>query len=444
MVKKASRAERKSKSSRKIRLRLNMWLLPVLVGLALILRFSVPYDGWTILLAGLGGALLVCYLWARWLARGLSFARRIRFGWVQVGDRLEEQFELRNESWVPALWIEIIDHSTVPGCPGGRGSGVEGRSIVRWRESAVCARRGLFSIGPTTLMTGDPFGVFTVSQHYSESVSFLVLPPIIPLPGLKIFPGGRSGDDRPRADAPDHTVSASSVRAYVPGDSLRWVHWRTSARRDSLFVRHFDGVPSGDWWIVLDMDQCVQVGEGQDSTAEHGVILATSLADQGLRAKQAVGLVTQGQDLLWLPPKEGDYQRWEILRALALVSPGATALSDLLAKEGSAFGQSVSLIIITPSVDGEWVESLVPLLRRGITPMVLLLDPVSFGGAGDVRGMVALLADLGIPHHVVTRDLLDRPEARPGQEGQWEWRVLGTGRAVAVRHPLDTHWRGLS
>jgi uncharacterized protein (DUF58 family) len=174
------------------------------------------------------------------------------------------------------------------------------------------------------------------------------------------------------------------------------------------------------------------------------VILATSLADQGLRAKQAVGLVTQGQDLLWLPPKEGDYQRWEILRALALVSPGATALSDLLAKEGSAFGQSVSLIIITPSVDGEWVESLVPLLRRGITPMVLLLDPVSFGGAGDVRGMVALLADLGIPHHVVTRDLLDRPEARPGQEGQWEWRVLGTGRAVAVRHPLDTHWRGLS
>jgi uncharacterized protein (DUF58 family) len=188
----------------------------------------------------------------------------------------------------------------------------------------------------------------------------------------------------------------------------------------------------------------VQVGEGQNSTAEHGVILATSLADQGLRAKQAVGLVTQGQDLLWLPPQGGDYQRWEILRALALVSPGAASLSDLLAREGSAFGQSASLVIITPAVDGDWVESLVPLLRRGVTPTVILLDPASFGGVGDVRGIVALLADLGIPHHVVTRDLLDQPEALPGQEGQWEWRVLGTGRAVAVRHPLDTHWRTLS
>jgi uncharacterized protein (DUF58 family) len=205
-----------------------------------------------------------------------------------------------------------------------------------------------------------------------------------------------------------------------------------------------DGVPSGDWWIVLDMDQCVQAGEGQNSTIEHGVILATSLADRGLRAKQAVGLITHGQDLLWLPPQGGDHQRWEILRALALVSPGATSLSDLLSREGPAFGQSASLIIITPSVDGGWVESLVPLLRRGITPTVLLLDSMSFGGTGDVRGVAAMLADLGVLHHIITRDVLDQPEARPGREGHWEWRILSTGRAVAVRHPRDTAWKVLS
>lgn len=437
--------KRSAEKSPRIRLRLNQWLLPVFVGLVLGLRFLVYYTGLTMLLVGLGGALLVCYLWTRTLARRLRFMREMRFGWAQVGDRLEECFELHNSSLPPALWVEIIDHSTIPGRQAGRGLGVEGRSAVRWREDAVCTRRGVFTIGPTTLLTGDPFGVFTAVQHYPETASFLVMPPVVPLPDIQIFPGGRSGDGQPRANAPDHTVSASSVREYVPGDSLRWVHWRTSAHRDSLFVRHFDGVPAGKWWMLLDMDAHVHVGTGRDSTEEHGVILAASLAEQGLQAKRSVGLVTQWKEgLLWLAPQSGDYQRWEILRALALVSPGLCSLAELLAREGPAFSQNASLIIITPAVNERWVESLVPLLRRGVAPTVLLLDPASFGGVGGVGGMTALLADLGVPFHVITHDLLDRPEAQPGQEGRWEWRVLGTGRAVAVRRPQDTAWKVLS
>jgi len=440
-----NRKKPRTKESPRVQLRLNMWLLPVFVGFILVLRILVYYKGLTMLLVGLGGVLLICYLWTRILARRLRLTRERRFGWAQVGDRMEESFELYNSGFPPALWVEIVDHSTVPGRPAGRGLGAEGRSVLRWREEAVCTRRGLFTIGPTTLLTGDPFGVFTASQHYPETASFLVMPPVVSLPNIEIFPGGRSGDGRPRANAPDHTVSASSVREYVPGDSLRWVHWRTSARRGSLFVRHFDGVPAGNWWILLDMDRCVQVGEGRNSTEEHSVILAASLAEQGLQAKQAVGLVTQGQeDLLWLPPMEGDHQRWEILRALALVSPGSCSLADLLAREGPAFGQSASLIIITPAVDEGWIESLVPLLRRGIATTVLLLDPASFNGVGNVRGMTALLADLGVSFHVITRDLLDQPETRPGQEGYWEWKVLGTGRAVAIRQPRDTAWKVLS
>jgi uncharacterized protein (DUF58 family) len=234
------------------------------------------------------------------------------------------------------------------------------------------------------------------------------------------------------------------VREYLPGDSLRWIHWRTSARYDSLFVRLFDGTPAGDWWIFLDMDRSVQVGEGQDATEEHGVILAASLADQGLRLGQAVGLVAHGEQLVWLAPRVGEGQRWEILHSLALVSLGSCPLSELLARTRPALGQYGSLVIITPAVDNAWIEALVPLLRRGAIPTVLLLDPVSFGGAGDVREMAALLSDLGVAHYIVTRALLDRPEARPGQQGRREWRVLGTGRVVPVRQIHDVAWRVLS
>jgi uncharacterized protein (DUF58 family) len=368
----------------------------------------------------------------------------MRFGWAQVGDRLEERFTLTNSGALPALWAELVDQSTVPGYQVGRGVGLGARGRLRWREEAVCTRRGLYTLGPTSLLTSDPFGVFSIELYYPASIPFLVVPPIIPLPTIQVAPGGRAGEGRPRPNAPERTISASSVREYQPGDSLRWIHWRTSAHHDSFFVRLFDGTPAGDWWVLLDLDQHVQLGAGEDSTLEHGVVLAASLSDRGLRSRRAVGLVAHGEELVWLPPKTGDDRRWEILRALAVVSSGTRPLSELLKQTGPTFGQYASLVIITPAVDSDWIAQLVPLLRRGVTPTVLLLDRETFGGVNGMKGAAAALASLGVTYYVITPDVLDRPEARPGWKGQWEWRVLGTGRALPTRSLPDISWKVLS
>jgi uncharacterized protein (DUF58 family) len=384
----------------------------------------------------------------------------MRFGWAQVGDRVEERFTLANRGVLPALWVEVVDHSTMPGYQADRVATVGGQDGTRWRVKGTCERRGLFTLGPTSLLTGDPLGVFSVEVRYPQSMPFMVMPPVVSLPSIEVAAGGRAGEGRPRPNAPERTVSAAMVREYMPGDSRRWIHWRTSARHDSLYVRLFEGVPAGDWWVLLDMDRDVQAGEGLNATEEHGVILAASLADRGLRAGKEVGLVAHGEELVWLPPRGGEGRRWEILRALALVSVGEVHLSRLLNRAGLGLGRYASLIIITPAVGGEWVESLVPLMRRDIVPTVLLLDRASFddasldlardkqdgsfGGAADARRTGALLAGLGVAHHVISRDLLDPAEMRPGKRGHWEWRVLGTGHAVPVRQPQETAWRELT
>jgi uncharacterized protein (DUF58 family) len=286
--------------------------------------------------------------------------------------------------------------------------------------------------------------LFTVTLDHPASTNMMVLPPIVPLPNIEVAPGGRAGEGRRRAGSFERTVNAASVREYRPGDSLNSIHWRTSARLDSLFVRLFDNTPSGDWWIFLDLNQRVQVGQGQDSTIEHGVILAASLAAHGLRAGRAVGFVVCGDGLTWLPPQSSEAQRWEILRALALVQPGTRSIAELLTQGQAAFKQMSSLIIITPDLRGDWIKSLVPFLWRGGVPTALLFDPVSFGGVGDVRPVLALLADLEIARYVITRDLLDRPEAKPGKQGRWEWRITLRGRAIPVRPHGDARWKVLS
>ena len=139
-----------------------------------------------------------------------------------------------------------------------------------------------------------------------------------PTAPIQVAPGGRAGEGSPRFNAPERSVNAATVREYLPGDSLRWIHWPTTVRRNDLFVRVFEGSPAGDWWIILDLDQDVQIGENQDSTQEHGIILAASLADLGMRTGHSVGLITHGDKLLWLPPRMSDEHNWDILRSLAM------------------------------------------------------------------------------------------------------------------------------
>ncbi|HRO25635.1 MAG TPA: hypothetical protein PLR07_15215, partial [Promineifilum sp.] len=74
-----------------------------LVAAALLL----PDRLWTTLLAGTAALIAIAFIWAWALARGLAAERRLLFGWVSVGDRMEEEFALFNRSALPALWVEI-------------------------------------------------------------------------------------------------------------------------------------------------------------------------------------------------------------------------------------------------------------------------------------------------------------------------------------------------
>lgn len=425
------------------RLKVNTWSLVGAVASLVILELVTPYQGAVVLLVGLGGALLSSYLWVQALARGLSVSREIRFGWAQVGDRLEERLTLINNSWTPALWLEIIDHSTLPGYNISSATGIDARSNSHRLAHGTCSQRGAFTLGPTTFRTGDPFGVFTLTLESSSVERMIVLPPVVPLPGIEIASGGRAREGRRRASANEPTVNAASTRDYSPGDSLHLIHWRTVARRDELFVRELDSTPSGDWWIFLDLNEQAQVGRGQQSTLEHGIICAASLATRGLHDGHTVGLVALGDELAWLSPRGGESQRWEILHALALARTGKRTLADLLAHGEIASKRTASIIVITSDVNGNWIDALLPYIWRGCVPTVLLFDPVSFGGAQDVRPVASILTELEITHYTLQRAMLDGADTMPGKQGKLDWRITPRGRAIPSRTMHEVPWRVL-
>jgi uncharacterized protein (DUF58 family) len=349
---------------------------------------------------------------------------------------------LTNRGWAPATWVAVLDRSNLPGYNISAVKAVGERAVIHWFEEGICSRRGLYTLGPTRMETRDPFGFFAATLDFPLSVTLMVMPPIVHLPSLDVAPAGRAGEGRRKVHALEEAVSASSVREQQPGDSLRWIHWPTTARRNETFVRTFDSTPSSNWWIFLDLDRSVQAGEGQRATTEHGVILASSLADRGLRKGKAVGLAAQGEDLTWLPPRLSADQRWQILRALALVEPGEHSLAEFLSGTQASLKQRTGLVLITPDVEGLWLDTVMLLMQRGIVPTVLLLDRAAFGGQGDASQTIASLESMDVTHYLITPDLLDQPEARPGQIGQWQ--RTPQGRWEPQFHPRELIWRELT
>ena len=416
-------------------------LILILLAALLIMSFIDTYSGWRFLLIGLGGVWLICYFWARSMAANVRVKREMRFGWAQVGDLIEERFTLSNFGWIPCIWCEICDHSDMPGYITNRVTGVEASSNNRWRTKGKCIRRGLFRLGPTTIHTTDPFHLFQVEIHDPNSINLLVTPPIIPLPDIEIAPGGGAGEGRTRIDAPERTVSVSSVREYLPGDSMRWIHWRTSARRDKYYVRLFDSTPAGDWWVIADLDSNVQVEIDEYSTRENGIILAASLANKGLNLGNKVGFIGTGEPFIWLPPDKGQGQRWKILHSLALVNNGNTSLDKLLVKIRPTLGIFSSITIITPQVKADWIEELLPLLWGGAVATVMILDHQSAQKQNKTKYLIELLNRYGIRSYMISKDVLNQPESQPGKRGQWEWKISATGRVLVTSKPQDLSWK---
>lgn len=392
------------------KIRFKSFSLPAVVIGLFIIQFFTSERAWEILLAAFGGALLLSTFWALSLWRGLSFHREMRQGWAQVGDKFSEQFTISNKGLFPALAVTVTDHSNFPGYKSSVAWPVGGRFDRLWFMDSFCSKRGLYNVGPTEIHTQDPFGTFEIRILAPYTKEILITPPTIPLHNIEITSGDLHGDGGTKAKMFERTVTAGSVREYASGDSLFSIHWLTTARRNDLYVRTYDQQPSSDWWIVLDMDRYVQVGQGLESTEEYATILAASLADRGIKENRAVGLLTEGRKPIWLPPKTGAGQRAEIMHALAVANLGNSTLKNLLAKGNQYIGRRSSLIIITPSIDPEWLIALTSMKQRGITPTVLLLDRLDFGGMMSNAAVLHQLDSWGIRHYQIGKRIYAPPK----------------------------------
>ena len=232
-------------------------------------------------------------------------------------------------------------------------------------------------------------------------------------------PGLLPGGEALRRRTMQITSNAAGVREYQPGDPLNRIHWVSTARRNRLMVKEFELDPLAEVWIFVDTAQAVQSSRPapvqefdpqdvwrkkyqfklQPSTLEYGVTVAASLARYYIQRGRAVGLVYSGQSLRVLPSDRGGRQLGKILEALALAQgDGNIPLQGVVEAQARHLPRGSTVVMITPSAAEAVFQTADLIMRRGLRPVMVLLDSASFGGHFSSSRLVASLQTLRIPH----------------------------------------------
>lgn len=349
-------------------------------------------------------AIPLCYLWARFNVSGLEVSVERLVDRAQVGQYADERVTIRNRSHFPKVWIEVEDPSTLPGHVSGRVITLGGKSRRSWRSRTLLARRGVYPIGPLTVTSGDPFGLFRMSRTFGAGSSIIVYPGFVDLPHFTVPPANLPGEGRFRRRTHYVTPNAAGVRDYEYGDSLSRIDWKSTARMSKLMVKMFELDPASDIWIIMDLQARVQAGQGDDGTEEYAVKIAASVARFFLNANRNVGYMAFGERLDIIEAERGGQQMTHILEALALShASGDVGIGDLLNVEGRRFGRHTTLVVITPSMDEAWVLSLLMLTQRGVKAAAVLLEASTFGSRESSLQVVSSLAAADIWTYLIKR-----------------------------------------
>ena len=326
---------------------------------------------------GLPAAVLLAWLLTRLANRPLQLRRTLPLGERLEGEDLEVGLELLGERpLVPAKWVlrerigRLGEHAT-PLAAHGRASYV-----------LEALPRGRYAFEDTRAEIEDPFGLERVEQPLSAPGALLIYPRLVELDRLFSESGARSHDGRRLLLQRPAGFDLHSVREHEQGESLRKVHWRSTAKRGQLMVKELEDSPRDEVAVVLDADPAAVTGESFDVQvrAAGSILLAHSR-----RGRRAVLVVNSGRhEQQRVHSGEADWRQALDLLAAAEPEEGPP-LAALLADDGHVTGRALELAVVTASLPPRLVERLVERSLGSRNVSLVLVDAASFAGAPRER-----------------------------------------------------------
>lgn len=272
--------------------------------------------------------------------------------------------------------------------------------------------RGRYAIAGTTVLLEDAFGLVGGLRPVDAPGSILVYPRLVELDRLFSETGSRVQEGRRLLLRRPSGFELHSVRDHQQGESLRRVHWPSTAKRGHLMVKDLEDSPRDEVLVLLDGDAAFVQGTPPDSSFEAAVSAAGSILAAHARRGRRAGLLVNAREPRYqaVHSHDGD---WSLaLELLASVEPdGPNPVAALLAEGSGMPSKALDLCVVTSGLTPRLADR---LLQRAVTrrgSALVYVDPATFAPGAErdappetgVRAQLSRLAHAGIPVCVVRR-----------------------------------------
>ena len=355
---------------------------------------------------GLVLASLAALAWTQLLSRPLRLHRSVDRERPVEGDDVVIRVELEADGGV--LPGSVVLHDPAGGL-GERDVTVP-RDGKRLRTAYRVKRvpRGRYRFSDAEVAIEDPFGLARREQPLPDTGTLLVYPRLTRLASLFSERGLRShGAGRVLLRRPTG-FELHSVREYQSGESLRRVHWPSTARRQQLMVKELEDTPRDEVLVVLDAQDGFAAGKRQDSSFDAQVRSAGSILwTHARRARNARLLVTSGAATETVSVRSYDRDWPRALEVLASAEQtGRRPLEAFIADETGVVGRASDLAVVTAALRPTLVEALIARAVSRQQVSVVYVELPSFdgrNGAVGVQGAMLRLESAGVPVAILRR-----------------------------------------
>lgn len=320
------------------------------------------------------------------------------------GDRVTLAVEVSRRSRLPVAWWALEGDLGRLGAFSCRLRGRGRRGTAALELGPVA--RGRYAASGLRVQLGEPLGLETVTLPAEAAAggALVVRPRVVPLEGLFSEAGRAGAGGRRLLLRRPAGFDLHSVREYEQGESLRRVHWPTTARRGRLMVKELEDAPRDAVAVVLDCDPAGAAGSPPDSSFDAAARAAASLVAAHAARGRAVWLLTTGRVPALVRAGAGEAGLAEALGVLAAAEPDAVhPLARWLRSERNLPAGAGELVVVTGTLGLGVTQALLAAARHRPVSVVLV-DAPSFAGRPSPPAPGPLrLAAAGIPVAVLRR-----------------------------------------
>ncbi len=311
----------------------------------------------------------------------IEISRNLKEGDIHEGDNFKIKTTVKNTGET-IRYLEILDEVS-PRMNIIKGTNHIVTELKAGEEMVIeyilsCPVRGDAEIGPIHLRYKDPLALYFTEWIEDKRAKVTILPRIEEISKVYIRPKyTRNWLGNIQSGSMGSGTEFFALREYLPGDTMKRINWKATARHMYPVTNEFEGENSGDVIIVVDAERDSNLGTVELNTNNVSVRAAASLASSILADRNRVGLVVLGDYLDWLYPAFGREQFHRVMDVLARPTEGGVwHIEEAKWVINRFFPRKTMVIIISPLIDSRIVETVMDLWRGNHEVMVVSPSPV--------------------------------------------------------------------